>query len=485
MVQLDWVSTEDGSHVLTVGVGSKIMMYAQVSNEMVQESQTGKHAEIPSKGKISVNEQVGDRLSRRARLQKSKSMVVEEYQEVLQWMKLRCIELTTADGLPPLPMHISWVRGGILVVGMDNEMHVYSQWRWAQGNSDMVSIEKPEESDVRDLEDMNLMTIDLQKDSVFQKNKSFSSLKSSFSVPNFKRFATNVFRRESKAKTSTNLRRNEKSKTSLERSESSVSLTVIHELGLFEAARQANPVLPQYHPKSLMELLNFGKVKRVKAILAHLVRCIAGKEVSRVTNVDDVTLDDAHLYRQRTVSMATSPGEAPRLNEEPQLDYVEITSIPLLPLYALLAADDETTPADLTMHSNQSGTVGKTDYNDLFQSNVFDDEELDINVLSSSAENKPHLNRTISSSAAGGQVSLYHFGSSQAQLLGKHLTHMHLPGLSGLDQMYLLALADTVSQTKTDFADSFDPVGKSFVFLKLFLSLLHSKLMLSHTPTQS
>lgn len=44
-------------------------------------------------------------------------------------MKLRKIELSTADGLPPLPMQISWVRDGILVVAMDSEMHVYSQWK--------------------------------------------------------------------------------------------------------------------------------------------------------------------------------------------------------------------------------------------------------------------------------------------------------------------------------------------------------------------
>lgn len=45
--------------------------------------------------------------------------------------------------------------------------------------------------------------------------------------------------------------------------------------GLFEASRIACPVLPQYHPKQLMELLNSGKIRWVKAILAHLVRYIA------------------------------------------------------------------------------------------------------------------------------------------------------------------------------------------------------------------
>lgn len=44
--------------------------------------------------------------------------------------------------------------------------------------------------------------------------------------------------------------------------------------GLFEASQMACPVLPQYHPKQLMELLNSGKIRWVKAILAHLVRFV-------------------------------------------------------------------------------------------------------------------------------------------------------------------------------------------------------------------
>jgi hypothetical protein len=44
------------------------------------------------------------------------------------------------------------------------------------------------------------------------------------------------------------------------------------DFGLFEASHLACPVLPQYHPKQLMELLNSGKIRWVKAILAHLVR---------------------------------------------------------------------------------------------------------------------------------------------------------------------------------------------------------------------
>ena len=54
------------------------------------------------------------------------------------------------------------------------------------------------------------------------------------------------------------------------------------DFGLFEASHLACPVLPQYHPKQLMELLNSGKIRWVKAILAHLVRKLHGKQKKNV-----------------------------------------------------------------------------------------------------------------------------------------------------------------------------------------------------------
>lgn len=44
----------------------------------------------------------------------------------------------------------------------------------------------------------------------------------------------------------------------------------------------------------------------------------------------------------------------------------------------------------------------------------------------------------------------------QAQCLAGLLTHTQLPGLASLDQMHLLALADTVASCNVDFADRFD-----------------------------
>lgn len=136
------------------------------------------------------------------------------------------------------------------------------------------------------------------------------------------------------------------------------------DFGLFEAAHIACPVLPQYHPKQLMELLNSGKIRWVKAILGHLVRCIGGSERARRRsgsfNDDSSCRSPRSWSKSRTLSVsygssggpgggggALSPGgENPRsslsaMPEELTLDYTEINSIPPLPLWTLLAADQE------------------------------------------------------------------------------------------------------------------------------------------------
>ena len=196
-------------------------------------------------------------------------------------MRLRVIELETADGLPPLPMHTSWVRGGILVVGMDNEFHVYTQWRGGTTGAPASSVtagsadsHMGEEltTDKRTLTEANLASM-ASSAAMTKSYKSMSNFKSSLSMPSSKhtQTSTSASKRELWRKPG-----NSEEKGSLARSDSTTSLSVMHDFGLFEAARLANPVLPQYHPEQLKALLSFGKIRRVKAILAHLLRCIIG-----------------------------------------------------------------------------------------------------------------------------------------------------------------------------------------------------------------
>ncbi len=448
LVQLDWVSTEDGSHVLTVGVGPKIMLYAAVSTEVSQATRKDNKANKarPTRGL----------------LQKSKSMTVQNFVEEIRWMKIRSIDLSTADGLPPLPMHLSWVRDGILVVGMDNEIHVYSQWRGPGEGMDGPLDQVMDGLDNRTLTEQNLRSVasssSLNIPKGFRHSYSSSSIKQlAASVSNMSLFSQHD-KKDLK-------RRDGKEKGELKKSDSLSSMHLIQDCGLFEASRIANPVLPQYHPKQLIELLNFGKIRRVKAILAHLVRCIAGSDLGPGPHFG--SMDDSTAARQRmfsspralSVAGPASPPEGPVLPEDPTLDNIEISSIPPLPLYALLDADKDTqanveTTASQVPGSSQTSNPD-ADYSTLFHSDSIDDDLEDPfqnnedDVFATSPKSRDRR-RSGSSSFV---INVNYFGPAQSRLLARHLTRTHLPGLSSLDQMYLLALADTVANTKVDLTE--------------------------------
>lgn len=76
-------------------------------------------------------------------------------------------------------------------------------------------------------------------------------------------------------------------------------LQLVRDEGLFEAARLATPLLPQYHPRQLMELLNAGKTKRVKAILLHILRYVRDKSQMWADVVNPAT------RKASTMSMST------------------------------------------------------------------------------------------------------------------------------------------------------------------------------------
>ena len=128
-------------------------------------------------------------------LERTKSLTVQSaFVEDITWMRIRTIDLSTADGLSPLPMHVSWVRHGILVVGMDNETHVYTQWRAAahltapSSGCDHVSAAAAEMSDNRTLTDYSLHQVASTSSMALTAMKDFrqtaSSVKLAHSVSN-------------------------------------------------------------------------------------------------------------------------------------------------------------------------------------------------------------------------------------------------------------------------------------------------------------
>lgn len=282
LVQLDWISKEDGSHILTVAVGSKIMLYTPVSSDVAQ---------------ANMKAMKESQTANRPLLRKASSLARPHFIDEIRWMKLRQIELKTADGLPPLPMQISWVRDGIFVVGMDSEMHVYSQWK-PRGYEQILMhhLECMDNAhDTRLLKDEDLRSLATESNQRILATVSSMPHLSRISVTNLQLFGAQEKKKKGTPTGGTTVSPGQSQ-------EVVVNQDYMNDFGLFEASRIACPVLPQYHPKQLMELLNSGKIRWVKAILAHLVRCISGSCAVRGNNNDEESLNRqvSHIKRFKT-----------------------------------------------------------------------------------------------------------------------------------------------------------------------------------------
>ncbi|XP_060091539.1 dmX-like protein 1 isoform X1 [Heteronotia binoei] len=391
LVHLDWMSREDGSHILTVGIGPKLYMFGHLAGKL--QEQTGKEVFVLP-------------LWENAKTSGPSRFVL-----------LRCVDLVSSvEGSPPLPVSLSWVRDGILVVGMDCEMHVYSQWQ-PLSKQEPVSIDSYSGS-----------TPSIT--SLIKQNQS-----SGLHPPKrtLTRSMTSLAQKLSGKRTAFDL--------SLEMADS----------GLFEAAHALCPTLPQYHPLQLLELMDLGKVRRAKAILSHLVKCIAGEVI--VVNESE----PSHERRHHSLSICASGSTtrdpktfSQRLSEVS--DYTEIDSVPPLPLYALLAADEECSYACTDKLNNQRNinkqNVPNENYEDLFQNSSLHTDDLTLCDMDEE-DKKPSV---IDLS----QYSPTYFGPEHAQVLSRHLLHSSLPGMTRIEQMSLMALADTIATTSTDIGESRD-----------------------------
>ncbi|KAM6954473.1 dmX-like protein 1 [Aplochiton taeniatus] len=394
LVHLDWVSREDGSHVLTVGVGSKLYMYGLLSGKPPE---LGRGLE-------------GSREQTRARL-----------------VLLRSVDLVSSvEGSLPVPVSLSWVRDGILVVGMDCEMHVYSQWQPPALPRPLANI-----ADTGSVS--SLLSAVRQSQEEWLSGGGGAATVGGLLAPPRKgltRSMTSLAQKLSGKRTAYDLPKEEE------------------DSGLFEAAHHLSPTLPQYHPVQLLELMDLGKVHRAKAILSHLVKCIAGEIVALKDHQEK-------RLRSRTISVGGSTARDTKMFTKGEgsssSDYTEIDSIPPLPLYALLAADQ-----DRAVKPDKVGSVSGDSGHGSSQTDAYD--ELFHTAPSAGLEALDPLAPDQEDQGAKvidlSQYSPTYFGPDHAQVLSSHLLHSSLPGLTRMEQMSLMALADTIATTSTDLRDS-------------------------------
>ncbi|GMT36366.1 hypothetical protein PFISCL1PPCAC_27663 [Pristionchus fissidentatus] len=426
VVRIDWVSTEDGAHVLTVGVAANIYLYTQISQDPAQRN-------IIAMKEAETN-------MRRPSLRKASSLVSAEIptqrSQLVRWVCTRVLELHSADGLPPIPTSLTWARDGLLIVGMQSEMRCYCQW-----NLSAASTEEKEE----------------HKKSILMKkhqNASAPTLTISPSHSMLEQLHKKGKEEKSKHKMIFEIVNKVMSKQdSLAASSSAAEVAeAFAQEGLFEAARMANPILPQYHPKQLIVLLNAGRTKRVKAILLHVLKSLKGRGKAGKPN----PLSRAASIRRmsRVEGSVDQPDNTQVIQMDEGLDYDEIDDIAPLPLYSLMAADEAT-----SQMSNENGTTGPS-YDGLFDRE--EDEDLEAILAEDEDGNSSSggRSRMVSTSSDPGVQQMRAeetvevvFTAKHNRILTEYLTHTHLPGLSSVDQMHLLAIADTLSHFSADVMD--------------------------------
>ncbi|CAB4063323.1 unnamed protein product [Lepeophtheirus salmonis] len=364
-VMLDWVSNENGAHILTIAVGNKVLLLTEVSSDISQANMKAM----------------------------SETRTVASNRHLLP------------DGLSPTPMATSWVRDGLLLCGMDNEIAVYSQWRNDEGIS--APDDGKDFQDSRKIQDVQIM------------NKVHGST-----------------------------------------SRPILSVGSLSNSGKYAQAD------PEKRKKGILEKKLWGTPAGASAVT--LVRCIGGPGTQGLSRTksnsssfgmeEKASVSPRCWSKSRTLSVLgtsttssnvgpTSPGEGFRssisgIPEELTLDYTEINSIPPLPLWTLLAADKET---NITGTSKMDKKGESNGYDDLFNMktdpSLEDPDTFDDEFLSAESATEKRTSKGID------RTGLSYFGPRQARIFSKLLTHAHLPGLSSLDQMHLLALADTVASS--------------------------------------
>uniref|UniRef100_A0A914YLS6 RAVE complex protein Rav1 C-terminal domain-containing protein n=1 Tax=Panagrolaimus superbus TaxID=310955 RepID=A0A914YLS6_9BILA len=451
LVRLDWVSAEDGSHILTVGIGHTIYLFSQVSRDVAQQN-------------IVMMKETDTKA--RGRLRKASSLVgsIHMSNKFVRWMCVRTLELQSADGFPPLPTAMSWVRDGMLIVGLHSEMRIYNQWNLTTCDSKPSRLEKIESKPqttiaITDVDEGRVGSPQASSKATINISRSHSVLEQLSKRSKHDTSSNNKMMKEIMNKVFSSINLNELN------SKDDTMLKALSEEGLFEASRLANPMLPQYHPKQLIEMLNSGKTKRVKAILLHMIRTLKQRSVAgvnalqraasvrRLASIDATSMDanDMQLQNQRSLQVL----------DDDNADYEEIGNIPPLPLFALLEADETVTGDEKAANINQNEEA----YDTLFVAEK-DEEDLD-DLLTDGYDTMSRRSRSRQSSGSFDQPNAptkvdVSFTARHCRILTELLTHMQLPGLSSVDQMHLLSIADTLSHFSSSTIDRLIQANAAF-----------------------
>ncbi|THD24695.1 hypothetical protein D915_004581 [Fasciola hepatica] len=515
-VQLDWVSTEDGGHLLSVMIGSRITVYAPTCRSVTNVSD---HQQCPS----TLMTTLGEVYLTWSRVATTQIRVTKNVGPIDDLSPLSTVHQNlwlTRKQHDSRYRHAVWLRDGLLLVGADPEMYVYSQWpsesisvrqgvdpnliqaltvqpvnKDSKCSKQITETDTGNDSAVAGSASMNVARLARTYSAYLLKPSPSSILLNA--VPKVPSVVSNIFvsgQRESiKSETTAG---KVISTGAISSQMESTEQSLLDNLGLFESIQVFNPVLPQFHPRQLLEWMNLGHIRRVKAILAHLTRCLTawnqGLTIQSVQKRRPSSSWGSSRFRKGSfgseipASVAgLSPGKtasglptggANRISTD-QTSILEAPIIPPLPLYVLLAVD-KLLASDLVADGVKSdmnfdlmedlvdgspsddGNVFKIQ-DDGAETDQSDETFLDATgTLNSGKKRKKRESVSLDQSKMSmwslkpkSLAVMSQFQPEDARLLTEFLVTHQIPGLSPLDQMYLLGIADLMANTHADMTD--------------------------------
>ena len=222
-------------------------------------------------------------------------------------------------------------------------------------------------------------------------------------------------------------------------------------INLLDYAHARNTPLPQYHPKILLELMNSGKLHAVKAILVNLVKYLLLYESKKAAEPDDVLAlydekeERTENLRKRMISVS-SDGQLRRSKRVGTK--IEVQTIPSLSLSKFGISNKSTSSPD-QQQNQEDGDAKEKATEDADDDALFD---LTADVLTPKENftfNFDEEEKTIDFTEIDPLVS--EFDPMMSDKLTSILQYAQLADLSDMEQVRLMAIAETVANTKMAF----------------------------------
>ncbi|KAH8856854.1 DmX-like protein 2 [Schistosoma japonicum] len=534
-IQLDWVNTEDGGHLLSVIIDSEVFVFAPFCQNLTlshNKLRRGVHPSCQPTLMTTIGEvYIGwkpiactriftadftSSLSSLASVKKKELSPASQHQH--QWYSSNHNVHTTTPSSPNQGYkQAAWLRDGLLLISAKTEMQLFSQWpsdnlfnllKW-HVKPKMHIVESPWNSSSSANESFDAQTTVMEPDaddstvsgsssmSVARLTKAYSPypLKPSHSSSLLHTTShSDLHATTTVSDTGTKsqvMMTSQFSQIDLNRAingglcvksneQLSKDVELLSNLGLFEAIQ-------------LLEWMNLGHLRRIKAILAHLTRCLSAvdnssqqQSYSQSSGSDHRRMTKGNLNSElanfviesydATMTTNNPTGKSLRSSSishslhssSPPSNLLETHAIPPLPLYVLLAVDSlQMTDVAADMESRKHFDP-ISEWNDehglIDESKYFEIQDDDLNLTYTDNNEDKNNNTDKRNVSKRIRPSNLPFNSTI------HNTPSHLCGFSiwslkpaslARNQMYLLGIADLMAKTHSNITDCLSEVNSS------------------------